>query len=75
MTPQLTTGKINTPVISYCGVLLKDSEVKPFETLCHFDMMCCEERITDFPLLQAAAQMLYEHLQVENYMEEDQVVV
>ena len=55
-------GLIHTPVISYCGVLIRDNEGKPFGTLCHYDMQRCEERTTDLPLLEAAASMLYGHL-------------
>ncbi|MFD2513189.1 hypothetical protein ACFSRY_04880 [Pontibacter locisalis] len=55
-------GKIITPVVSYCGVLLRDADGKPFGTLCHFDMQRCQERISDFPLLKAAAGILYSYL-------------
>lgn len=55
-------GKIETPVISYCGVLIRDAAGKAFGTLCHYDMQRCEERTADLPLLQAAAKMLYQHL-------------
>jgi hypothetical protein len=55
-------GIIHTPVISYCGVLVRDSEGKPFGSLCHYDMQRCQERTTDLPLLEAAASLLYHHL-------------
>lgn len=55
-------GVVDTPVISYCGVLIRDTDGKVFGTLCHYDMQRCEERTTDLPLLQAAAEMLYRHL-------------
>ncbi|UOQ74032.1 hypothetical protein [Hymenobacter cellulosilyticus] len=55
-------GIINTPVISYCGVLIRDTQGRAFGTLCHYDMQRCEERTTDMPLLLAAAGMLYQHL-------------
>ena len=49
-----------TPVTSYCGVLIRDSDGKPFGSLCHFDMKRCQERLTDFPLLESAAEILYQ---------------
>lgn len=59
-------GTIITPVISYCGVLIKDLDGKPFGTLCHFDMRRCEETSLDFPLLEEAAQLLYSYLEKVN---------
>jgi hypothetical protein len=53
---------INTPVVSYCGVLIRDSEGKPFGSLCHYDMQRCQERTTDLPLLEAASRLLYQQL-------------
>lgn len=55
-------GKVDTPVVSYCGVLIRDAAGKPFGTLCHYDMQRCEERTSDLPLLEAAASMLYREL-------------
>ncbi|TGE07638.1 hypothetical protein [Hymenobacter fodinae] len=55
-------GVVESPVISYCGVLIRDTAGKAFGTLCHYDMQRCEERTTDLPLLQAAAEMLYRQL-------------
>lgn len=55
-------GLVDTPVVSYCGVLIRDEAGKAFGTLCHYDMQRCEERTTDLPLLQAAAAMLYQKL-------------
>jgi len=55
-------GIIITPVVSYCGVLMRNSHGLPYGSLCHFDMNRCQERMSDFPLLQAAAQILYYHL-------------
>lgn len=53
---------IDTPVISYCGALMRDGEGKAYGTLCHYDLQRCQERTTDQPLLQAAAQLLYQQL-------------
>ncbi|WP_400191998.1 hypothetical protein [Hymenobacter sp. B81] len=55
-------GIIETPVVSYCGVLIRDAAGKAFGTLCHYDMQRCQERTTDLPLLEAAAQLLYRQL-------------
>jgi hypothetical protein len=55
-------GLIDTPVISYCGVLIRDAEGKAFGTLCHYDMQRCQERTTDLPLLEEAAGLLYKQL-------------
>ncbi|GAB2461654.1 hypothetical protein GCM10011375_12960 [Hymenobacter qilianensis] len=53
---------INKPVQSYCGVLIRDNEGRPFGSLCHFDTQRCQERTTDLPLMEAAADLLYNHL-------------
>ena len=53
---------IETSVISYCGVLIRDGQGKAFGTLCHYDLQRCQERTTDKPLLEAAAQLLYRQL-------------
>ena len=53
---------IETPVISYCGSLIRDGQGKAYGTLCHYDLQRCQERTTDQPLLEAAAQLLYQQL-------------
>jgi hypothetical protein len=53
---------VDTPVISYCGVLIRDTPGRAYGTLCHYDMQRCQERTTDLPLLEAAARLLYHHL-------------
>ncbi|UYZ57427.1 GAF domain-containing protein [Hymenobacter latericus] len=55
-------GIVDTPVVSYCGVLIRDGQGQPFGTLCHYDMQRCQERSTDLPLLEAAAQLFYAQL-------------
>lgn len=67
-TDRQVKNKIDTPVISYFGVLINDAKGIPFGTLCHYDLKRCEERINDFPLLKAAAQQFYEHLQLKYSM-------
>lgn len=59
--PQFS-GLIDTPVVSYCGVLIRDAQGQPYGTLCHYDMQRCQERTTDQPLLAAAAELLYQQL-------------
>jgi hypothetical protein len=53
---------IDTAVISYCGVLIRDDQRLAYGTLCHYDLQRCQERITDLPLVEAAAQLLYRRL-------------
>jgi len=53
---------VETAVISYCGVLIRDAHGKAYGTLCHYDLQRCQERTTDLPLLEAAAQLLYKKL-------------
>jgi len=55
------SGLVDTPVISYCGVLIRDAQGQPYGTLCHYDLQRCQERTTDQPLLEAAAALLYQH--------------
>jgi hypothetical protein len=57
---------IITPVVSYCGVLIRDAEGNPFGTLCHFDMKRCQEPLLDFPMLEEAAKYLFKYLENEN---------
>lgn len=53
---------VDTSVISYCGVLIRDVHGKAYGTLCHYDLQRCQERTTDLPLLEAAATLLYQKL-------------
>lgn len=55
-----------TPVISYCGVLIRNDKGQPYGTLCHYDMQRCQERTTDLPLLEAAAPLLYQHFRLNS---------
>jgi hypothetical protein len=55
-------ARIDTPVISYCGVLIRDQQGRAYGTLCHYDLQRCQQRTTDLPLLEAAAQLLYQQL-------------
>jgi hypothetical protein len=51
-------------VLSYCGVLLRDIEGKPRGTLCHFDLLPCDVPIHELPLLEAAASIVLETVQL-----------
>lgn len=53
---------INSPVVSYCGVLVRDDKDEPFGTLCHFDINRCQPRLSDIPLLEAAAPLVFRAL-------------
>ena len=54
--------EIDTTVISYCGVLIRDAQGQAYGTLCHYDLQRCQQRTTDLPLLETAAQLLYQHM-------------
>lgn len=49
---------IATPVVSYCGVQLRDENGVPFGTLCHFDLKPCEVRTSDLEFLAMLAPLL-----------------
>lgn len=51
-----------SPVISYCGVLIRDYRGEPYGALCHFDMKPCQVRVSDIPLLEAVAPLLFSAL-------------
>ena len=54
--------EVDTLVVSYCGVLIRDSQGRIFGTLCHYDLELCQALAMNLPLLEAAAQLLYEQL-------------
>jgi len=49
---------VDTPVVSYCGVLLHDDHGSPLGTLCHFDLKPCETRTSDLQFLETLAPIL-----------------
>jgi hypothetical protein len=57
------TIKPGSSVVSYCGVLIESEDGAPFGTLCHFDLLPCEERINDIPLLEATAPYIFKALE------------
>lgn len=54
--------EINTLVVSYCGVLMRDPQGGIYGTLCHYDLELCQALAMNLPLLEAAATLLYAHL-------------
>ncbi len=54
---------IFTPVVSYCGVLIRDAAGNPFGTLRHFDMKRCQEPYLDFSLLEEATKHVFTYLE------------
>lgn len=48
-----------SPIVSYCGAVIKDPQGEPWGALCHFDSARCDSRASDMPLLLAAATVLY----------------
>lgn len=49
---------ILTPVVSYCGVQLRDGNGVALGTLCHFDLNPCETRTSDLQFLEMLAPLL-----------------
>lgn len=49
---------VDTPVVSYCGVQLRDADGVALGTLCHFDLKPCEPRTSDLQFLEALAPLL-----------------
>ncbi len=65
-------GLVQSPTISYCGVLIRDAQGRPYGTLCHYDLQRCQERTTDVPLLEAAAALFYQYLHPTEVVSADQ---
>lgn len=51
-------AQIETPVVSYCGVQLRDGDGVALGTLCHFDLKPCEPRTSDLEFLKRLAPLL-----------------
>jgi len=54
-----------SPVVCYSGVLISSPAGAPYGTLCHFDILRCETRTSDIPLLKAAAPLIYDALKCQ----------
>lgn len=48
-----------SPILSYCGAVIKDEAGQHWGALCHFDTLRCEAKNSDMPLIVAAAAILY----------------
>ena len=63
-------AKTGSPVVSYCGVLLRDAKGRPFGTLCHYDVRRCQAPSHDTALLHAAGPRLMEGLRASGLIVE-----
>ncbi len=59
--------KPGSPVVSYCGALITDDHGEPFGTLCHYDTKPSQARLSDIPILEAIAPLIFEALQAEEH--------
>ena len=55
--------KPDSPVVSHCGALITDDHGEPFGTLCHYDIKPSQARLSDMPILEAIAPLIFEALQ------------
>jgi len=51
--------QVNTLVVSYCGVVLYDTQGQLYGTLCHYDLDLCQQIPLNLQLLEVAAPLLY----------------
>jgi hypothetical protein len=49
-----------SPVVSYCGSVIRDAAGSPWGALCHFDTAYCQARATELPLLVDASALIFE---------------
>ena len=61
--------KSGSPVISYCGALIRDARGNPYGTLCHFDIKSCDTPVSDLPVLEDVAPLIYQALVSEGLPE------
>ena len=54
--------KPGSPVVSYCGALMRDESGRPYGTLCHFDALRCEPNVSELKQLEAVAPFIYRWL-------------
>lgn len=54
--------KSTSPVVSYCGALIRDADGEPYGTLCHYDLKPCDTPTSDLPLLEELAPRFYQAL-------------
>lgn len=48
-----------TPIVSYCGALIRTPDGNPFGTVCHFDTKPCDTPPDNAFLLEAVAPLVY----------------
>lgn len=53
------------PVVSYCGAVIQDRTGQPWGALCHFDSASCDAKVSDMPLLTAAAALIFAGIERE----------
>lgn len=53
-------GMARSPVVSYCGAVIRDADGRPWGALCHFDPARCDSKESDMPLLIAAAAIIFD---------------
>jgi hypothetical protein len=59
----LVPRKARNPALSYCGVVIRSAQGNAVGSLCYFDTLPCQPRLTDLPLLRAAAKVIASGMQ------------
>lgn len=54
-----TPWMADSPTVSYCGSMIRDTAGTPWGAICHFDPAPCDAKASDVPLLEAAAAVIY----------------
>jgi len=57
------TWKSGSPVVAYCGALLRDESGRPYGTVCHFDLERCEPNVSELERLDEVTPLIYRWLQ------------
>lgn len=57
--------KPGSPVVSYCGAVLRDESGRPYGTVCHFDLHRCEPNVSELEQLDEVTPLIYRWLQSE----------
>ncbi|MEO5821222.1 MAG: hypothetical protein ABIT71_12025 [Vicinamibacteraceae bacterium] len=58
--------KPGSPVVSYCGALMRDESGRPYGTLCHFDALRCEPNMTELEQLEKVAPLIFRWLRARS---------
>jgi hypothetical protein len=51
-----------SPIVAYCGVLVRDERARPYGTLCHYDFKPQPAADCELDLLEAASPMIFPSL-------------